>query len=121
MNESATTSRFSTGVDFTCAPTRELLASSAGGQLTVVVAGDSDGFDRELVSIAGVASVRPVHRHGDVWTYTVQTTNGATRAAQYAIGKAAVHADLTLLSNTEQAHDLESVFLHLVDQKEAPA
>lgn len=51
----------------------------------------------------------------------MQTAEGATRVVQHAIGKAAIRADLTLISNVEEGHDLESVFLRLVDTREVPA
>ena len=49
------------------------------------------------------------------------TKPGASAAVQRAITRFAVDAGLTLVANAEETLDLETVFLRLIDQKEAAA
>jgi hypothetical protein len=49
------------------------------------------------------------------------TRSGAAAAIQREITLFAVNAGLTLISNTEETLDLETVFLRLIDQKEVAA
>jgi hypothetical protein len=51
----------------------------------------------------------------------VATRDGATVDVQRSITRFAVDAGLTLISNQQEVLDLESVFLRLIDQKEAAA
>jgi ABC-2 type transport system ATP-binding protein len=103
------------------APTRELLASFAGGRLTVTLGGPTHFAESAIAALPGVASARRESRDGDVSTFVVETVEGRTAEAQRAITRFATDADLTLISNAEVALDLESVFLDLVDRKGAAA
>jgi ABC-2 type transport system ATP-binding protein len=105
----------------TTAPTRELLSSFARGRLRVVLAGPAQHAEPALRALDGVVSTRFVSRADDVYTFEVSTADGRTLDAQRAIARYAVDADLTLVSNAPEALDLESVFLRLVDHKEAAA
>jgi hypothetical protein len=51
----------------------------------------------------------------------VTTREAASRDVQRSITRFAVEGDLTLISNTEETLDLETVFLRLIDQKEVAA
>ncbi len=105
----------------TTAPTRELLSGFAHGRLTVVLAGPAQHAEAALASLDGVTATRFVSRAGDIHTFEVDTSDGRTLEAQRAIARYAVDADLTLISNSQEALDLESVFLRLVDHQEDAA
>jgi hypothetical protein len=47
----------------------------------------------------------------------VTATSGASANVQRSITRFAVDAGLTLISNSEETLDLETVFLRLIDQK----
>jgi hypothetical protein len=53
--------------------------------------------------------------------YDVTTKSGASSDVQRSITRFAVEAGLTLISNSEETLDLETVFLRLIDQKEVAA
>jgi ABC-2 type transport system ATP-binding protein len=105
----------------TTAPTRELLASFTGGRLRVVLGGPSYYAEHALRAIEGVVSATLESRQGDVATYSIAVADGRATEVQRAITRFADEADLTLISNAEETLDLESVFLRLVDRKEAAA
>ena len=54
-------------------------------------------------------------------TFDVTTLEGATADVQRLITGFAVDAGLTLISNSQETLDLETVFLRLIDQKEVAA
>ena len=58
---------------------------------------------------------------GVTTTFDVSTLDGASINVQRSITGFAVSAGLTLISNTEETLDLETVFLRLIDQKEVAA
>ena len=60
-------------------------------------------------------------REDDVWSYDVTTDDRASTKVQGEITRFAVDAGLTLIGNSEETLDLETVFLRLIDQKEAAA
>jgi ABC-2 type transport system ATP-binding protein len=103
------------------ARTRELLASFARGRLKVVLGGAIVDAERGLAALPGVTAVAFTVRAGETSTFAVETAEGRTAEAQRAITRFATDHDLTLISNAEEALDLESVFLRLVDQKETAA
>ena len=103
------------------APTGSLISSFGQGRLSVVLVGDASDIQVRLGGIPGVTSVDLDRHIADTWHYTVATDPGATADVQRHITKAAAAADLTLISSAEEALDLESVFLRLVDRKEEAA
>jgi ABC-2 type transport system ATP-binding protein len=105
----------------TTSPTRELLASFTGGRLRVVLGGPSLDAERALRAIDGVVSATLDSRQGDVATYSIAVADGRTTEVQRAVTRFADEADLTLIGNAEETLDLESVFLRLVERKEAAA
>ena len=103
------------------APTHVLLGSFTANTLRVVLGGATGETATGLAGIAGVASVTVASRAGDETAFDVVTKPGASGAVQRAITRFAVDAGLTLVANAEETLDLETVFLRLIDQKEAAA
>jgi ABC-2 type transport system ATP-binding protein len=103
------------------APTHVLLGSFTKNTLRVVLGGATDGTQGGLHELAGVAAVTLVSRDGASTTYDVTTDPGGSSAVQRSITGFAVAAGLTLISNSEETLDLETVFLRLIDQKEDAA
>jgi ABC-2 type transport system ATP-binding protein len=103
------------------APTQVLLGSFTKDMLRVVLGGASSDTATAVRGIAGVATVDVVSREGTATTYDVTTQAGASADVQRSITKFAVEAGLTLISNSEETLDLETVFLRLIDQKEVAA
>ena len=105
----------------TAAPTHVLLGSFTKNTLRVVLGGATDRTQVGLHELAGVAAVTVVSRDGASTTYDVTTDPGGSSAVQRSITGFAVAAGLTLISNSEETLDLETVFLRLIDQKEDAA
>jgi ABC-2 type transport system ATP-binding protein len=103
------------------APTHVLLGSFTANTLRVVLGGATGETATGLAAIAGVASVTVASRAGDETAFDVVTKPGASGAVQRGITRFAVDAGLTLVANAEETLDLETVFLRLIDQKEAAA
>jgi len=103
------------------APTTELLGSFTKNILRVVLGGAGPATEGSLRELPGVATVAIVSHDADVWTYDVTTSDGASSEVQRSITGFAVEAGLTLISNSVETLDLESVFLRLIDPKEAAA
>jgi ABC-2 type transport system ATP-binding protein len=103
------------------APTDVLLASFTRNTLRVVLGGADGDTERAIREIPGVASVSVAARSSTSTSYDVTTTEGASSDVQRAITRLAVDAGLTLISNAEETLDLETVFLRLIDRKEAVA
>ena len=103
------------------APTQVLLGSFTKDMLRVVLGGASSDTAAAVRGIAGVATVDVVSREGAATTYDVTTQAGASADVQRSITRFAVDAGLTLISNSEETLDLETVFLRLIDQKEVAA
>jgi ABC-2 type transport system ATP-binding protein len=103
------------------APTHVLLGSFTRNMLRVVLGGASTETEAALREVAGVAATSLHSRDGDVWTYNVTAQDRASADVQAAITRFAVDAGLTLISNSEETLDLETVFLRLIDQKEVAA
>ena len=103
------------------AATHELLESFTRNVLRVVVGGADDSTRAALGALAGVTTVAAVARDGQTSTYDVTTVDGASASVQLAITRFAVDAGLTLISNSVETLDLESVFLRLIDPKEVAA
>ena len=103
------------------APTHVLLGSFTKNMLRVVLGGTADTTETGLRELPGVASVTVVSREGANTTYDVITQAGASTDVQRSITRFAVDAGLTLISNSEETLDLETVFLRLIDQKEVAA
>ena len=103
------------------APTEALLGSFTKNMLRVVLGGASAATAGSLRQVSGVANVTMASRDGDVWTYDVTASDGLSGDVQRAITRFAVDAGLTLISNSVETLDLESVFLRLIDPKEVAA
>jgi ABC-2 type transport system ATP-binding protein len=103
------------------APTHVLLGSFTRNMLRVVLGGASTETETALRQLTGVVDASLVSRDGDEWTYDVTSSDGASADVQAAITRFAVDAGLTLISNSEETLDLETVFLRLIDQKEVAA
>jgi ABC-2 type transport system ATP-binding protein len=103
------------------APTQVLLGSFTKNMLRVVLGGATADTEAAIRAIGGVASVTIASRAGDVISYDVTAESGASAVVQRSITRFAVDAGLTLISNTEETLDLETVFLRLIDQKEVVA
>jgi ABC-2 type transport system ATP-binding protein len=103
------------------APTQVLLGSFTKNMVRVVLGGASAETEAAIRLLGGVASVTVASRAGDVTSYDVTATNGASANVQRSITRFAVDAGLTLISNSEETLDLETVFLRLIDQKEVAA
>jgi ABC-2 type transport system ATP-binding protein len=109
------------GILVKAAPTQVLLGSFTANTLRVVLGGATGEAEVGLREIAGVASVAVESQTGDETAYDVVTQSGAAASVQRAIALYAVNAGLTLIANAEETLDLETVFLRLIDQKEAAA
>jgi ABC-2 type transport system ATP-binding protein len=103
------------------APTHVLLGSFTRNMLRVVVSGATPRTSDAIGGLPGVASVTVASRAGDVTSYDVTVASGASADVQRTITRFAVDAGLTLISNSEETLDLETVFLRLIDQKEVAA
>ncbi len=103
------------------APTQALLGSFTRNMLRVVLGGASPATDDGIRALGGVATVALVARSSDESTYDVTTADGASGDVQRSITRFAVDAGLTLIANSQETLDLETVFLRLVDQQEAAA
>jgi ABC-2 type transport system ATP-binding protein len=103
------------------APTQVLLSSFTRNTLRVVVGGADDTTQAGIRAIGGVISVVVTARSADQASFDVSTVDGGLADVQRSITRFAVDAGLTLISNQAETLDLESVFLRLIDQKEAAA
>jgi ABC-2 type transport system ATP-binding protein len=103
------------------APTHVLLGSFTRNMLRVVLSGATPSTSDAIGALPGVASVTVASRAGDVTNYDVTVASGASADVQRTITRFAVDAGLTLISNSEETLDLETVFLRLIDQKEVAA
>ena len=103
------------------APTQSLLGSFTKNMLSVVLGGATPAPRPPSAQIPGVASAVVDVAHGATTCYDVTTADGASADVQRSITRFAVDAGLTLISNSEETLDLETVFLRLIDQKEVAA
>jgi len=103
------------------APTHELLGSFTRNTLRVVLGGTAATTEEGLGQIAGIVSVAITSREGTTTTYDVTTKPDASADVQRSITRFAVDAGLTLISNSEETLDLETVFLRLTEHKEVAA
>ncbi len=103
------------------APTNVLLGSFTKNMLRVVLGGATDETAIALRALPGVSVVTPTVREGDTWSFDVTTLEGGSGDVQRAITNFAVEAGLTLIGNSAETLDLETVFLRLIDQKEVAA
>ncbi len=103
------------------APTQVLLGSFTRNMLRVVLGGATDATEGGIRELAGVAKVSVAARTDHDTTYDVTATDGASADVQRLITRFAVDSGLTLISNSEETLDLETVFLRLIDQKEVAA
>jgi ABC-2 type transport system ATP-binding protein len=105
----------------TTAPTEELLGSFTKNMLRVVLGGAGPTTEVALRELPGVMTVTVASRDGGVGAYEVTTSEDASADVQREITRYAVDAGLTLINNSVETLDLESVFLRLIDPKEVAA
>jgi ABC-2 type transport system ATP-binding protein len=103
------------------APTAELLGSFTKDRLRVALGGADDSTAVALAELAGVASVEPAERDGDVRTYLVRIQPDDAVRIQREVTRFAFDNDLTLVENGLVRLGLEDVFLRLIDSKERAA
>ncbi len=103
------------------APTQALLGSFTKNMLRVVLGGATSETAAGIRAIGGVELVTVTNEARGETTYDVTTAEGGSAAVQRSITRFAVDAGLTLISNSEETLDLETVFLRLIDQKEVAA
>jgi len=103
------------------APTQSLLGSFTKNMLRVALGGATLETEAAIGEINGVVSTVVTSRTGGTTTYDVTTAEGVSAEVQRSITRFAVDAGLTLISNSEETLDLETVFLRLIDQKEVAA
>ena len=103
------------------APTHELLGSFTRNTLRVVLGGAASTTEASLGQIPGIVSVAVNAREGTTTTFDVTTKADASADVQRSITRFAVDASLTLISNSEETLDLETVFLRLTEHKEVAA
>jgi ABC-2 type transport system ATP-binding protein len=103
------------------APTQVLLGSFTRNVLRVVLGGATPETDAGIRTLAGVATVAVIARTDAESIYDVTTADGGLADVQRAITRFAVDAGLTLIANSQETLDLETVFLRLIDQQEAAA
>ena len=103
------------------APTQVLLGSFTKNMLRVVLGGADQATEAGLRAIARRGDGHAGLPGGLDTTYDVTTKAGASAGVQRSITRFAVEAGLTLISNSEETLDLETVFLRLIDQKEVAA
>ena len=103
------------------APTQVLLGSFTRNMLRVVLGGADPTTEGGIRGLAGVALVTVVSETDHEMTYDVTAADGASAEVQRLITRFAVDSGLTLISNSEESLDLETVFLRLIDQKEVAA
>ena len=105
----------------TAAPTQVLLGSFTKDMLRVVLKGADQSTEAGLARHRRRDDRRGRFPDGPRTTYDITTKSGATSDVQRSITGFAVEAGLTLISNSEETLDLETVFLRLIDQKEVAA
>ena len=103
------------------APTGELLGSFTKDRLRVSLGGATDSSAVDLAELAGVLSVEPAERNGDVRSYLIRIRPEELARVQREVTRFAADRDLTLVENGVVRLDLEDVFLRLVDPKERAA
>jgi hypothetical protein len=87
----------------------------------VEVGGAGPETRQGIQALHGVDRVVIASQAGDITTFDVTVSSGASADVQRAVTRFAVDAGLTLISNSEETLDLETVFLRLIDQKEVAA
>jgi ABC-2 type transport system ATP-binding protein len=103
------------------APTHVLLGSFTRNTLRVVLGGANAETTLRIAELPGVTAATVASRAGDTFTYDVHVSSGASADVQRTITRFAVDAGLTLIANSEETLDLETVFLRLIDKKEIAA
>jgi ABC-2 type transport system ATP-binding protein len=103
------------------APTQVLLGSFTKDILRVDLGGATTETETAIRRLAGVVSVTVASWAGGVTSVDVTTPAGASGDLQRTITRFAVDAGLTLIGNSQETLDLETVFLRLIDQKEVAA
>jgi ABC-2 type transport system ATP-binding protein len=103
------------------APTAALLASFTQDRIRVVIGGADDGVAVQLASLAGVLSVEPAERDGDLRAYLLKIRPETAADVQRAVMRYAADHDYTLTENGVVRLDLEDAFFRLIDTKERAA
>jgi ABC-2 type transport system ATP-binding protein len=103
------------------APTAELLASFTQDCVRVVISGAHDQTAVALANVAGVLTVEPTDRLGDLRTYLLKVRPDAASEVQRSVMRFAADHDMTLTENGIVRLGLEDAFLRLIDPKERAA
>ena len=101
------------------APTAELMRRAAHGRVRVALVGATDATAGDLSALPGVVGVIPIDRNGDEWRYDIKVDDGRTEAVQGAVMRFAADRGLIVAANHQEAPDLESVFLRIVNEERA--
>src|SRR4051794_37811225 len=96
------------------APTQALLGSFTRNMLRVELGGARPETLQAIQALPGIDRVVVASQAGDVTTFDVTVASGAAADVQRAVTRFAVDAGLTLISNSEETLDLETVFLRLI-------
>ena len=101
------------------APTADLMRRAASGTVRVALVGATDATAAELSALPGVVRVVPAGQTGDEWRYDIDVDDGSTEAVQGAVMRLATDRGLIVAANHQEAPDLESVFLRIVNEERA--
>jgi ABC-2 type transport system ATP-binding protein len=101
------------------APTRELVRRASSGTVRVALIGGGEDLAAGLAGLPGVAGISPAARSGDEWRFTVNVADGQTAIVQRAVMRFAAERNLIVAANQQEAPDLESVFLRIVNEERA--
>lgn len=100
------------------APTAELVAA-ATGSIRVALLGATESTAAALAALPGVRAVSPAGWRGDEWSYDITAYDGRTVEVQGAVMRLATETGLIVTGNRQEDHDLEQVFLRLVNKERA--
>jgi ABC-2 type transport system ATP-binding protein len=101
------------------ASTGDLAQRAGAGSLTVALIGADEGTAARLSRLDGVNQVTSGGRTDDAWTYKLETATGRARAVQGEVMRLAAETGLIVAANQQEAVDLESAFLRIVNEERA--
>lgn len=98
--------------------TSELLASFTKGSMQVVLAGPTEGVEKELRGIEGVSDITRSKHKGDEWMFDLAVEDNRARDIQRAVTRLAADRGWAVIVCDEARVNLESVFLKLIGSDE---
>jgi ABC-2 type transport system ATP-binding protein len=101
------------------APTGELMERGASGSVRVALLGEAEDAAAALATLPGVETVTPAGREGDEWRFDLRLAEAPPEVVQRSVMRFAIEHDLIVTTNHQQAADLESVFLKIVNEERA--